>query len=135
MSVPGPFARFFTRSALYSLLVILITSAQAMAQAAPPHYDDVLKQMLEAIRSNSYEQFTARGDDRFKAGFTNKMFTDWNKSIGKRLQQGYTTTFLTTMKQRDYVVYVFKLSFKDQKDDVLISLFVSNGKISGFVSQ
>ena len=53
----------------------------------------------------------ARGDLRFKNGFTLKMFEELSRQLGPRLRQGYSMTFLTTLHQRDYMVYVWKLAF------------------------
>lgn len=120
-------------SAVFPALAIVIASGPVSAQVPLRQYDTTLKRMFDAIQSKSYDQFVAAGDARFKAGFNPKMFEDLARQLGPRLQQGYSVAFLTTLKQQDYVLYVWKLAFKDGKDDFLITLFIKDGKVSGFI--
>jgi hypothetical protein len=124
--------RFFFLSVVITALAIVISSGTGLAQVPMRQYDMPLKQMLDAIQSKSYDVFVANGDARFKNGFTLKMFEELTRQIGQRLQQGYSLTFLTTLRQHDYVVYVWKVAFKDSKDDYLVSLAIMNGNITGF---
>ncbi len=110
----------------------LATSAPGAAQV-PPQYEAALKQMLEAVRTGSYAQFVAPGDSRFKTGYTEKMFGDLNGKLARRLEGGYSTSYLGQLRQRGYVVYVWKLSLEDRGDDLLLTLFTGNGKVSGFI--
>ena len=127
-------ARCFLGSAALSSLIIVFALTPALAQA-PAQFDKTFRQMLEAVQTNSYDQFMAQSDPWFKAGFTKKMFDELSQRLGPRLRQGYTADFLTTMNQQGYVVYVWKLSFMDKKDDFLATLFVKNGNVSGFVAR
>jgi hypothetical protein len=127
------FSRSSARCILFSALTIVIATGQGLAQVPFRQYDTTLKRMFDAIQSNSYDGFVAEGDARFKTGFNPKMFKNLSRQLGPRLQQGYSVTFLTTLRQQGYVVYVWKLVFKDGRDDVLVTLFVKDGKVSGFV--
>jgi hypothetical protein len=91
--------------------------------------------MLDAIQSKSYDRFVANGDARFRSGFTQKMFEELSTRLGPRMQQGYSISFLTTLHQQDYVVYVWKLAFKDGKDDYLVTMFIKNANVSGFMTR
>ncbi len=77
----------------------------------------------------------AEGDERFRSGFTPKMFGELAQRLGPRLEQGYAVLFLTVMHQQGYEVYVWKLGFKDGKDDYLATLFFKNGNVSGFITR
>jgi hypothetical protein len=122
-------------SLLFSFLALSIDPPPTSAQVPIRAYDMTLEQMFDAIKSNSYEKFVADGDARFKTGFTPKMFNDLARMLGPKLQKGYFVTFLTTLHQQDYIVYVWKLEIKDARDDYLVTLFVKNGLISGFVTR
>jgi len=98
-------------------------------------HDTTIRQMLDAIQTKSYAKFVADGDERFRSGFTEKMFEDLARQLGPRLSQGYTPSFLTTLNQQGYVVYVWKLSFKDGRDDILATLFIKEGSVSGFIAR
>jgi hypothetical protein len=89
--------------------------------------------MFDAVREGSYEKFVAEADTRFRAGFTQKMFDTLAGQLGPRLKLGYKVNFLTTLSQQEHTGYVWKLSFKGVKDDMLATLYLREGKISGFV--
>jgi hypothetical protein len=116
-------------------LALIISSGVGRAQVAAQQYDTTLKQMLDAIQNKSYEPFVAGGDLRFKNGFTTTMFEELSRQLGPRLRQGYSMTFLTTLRQRDYLVYVWKLAFKDNKDDFLVNMAIKDGKVTGFITR
>jgi hypothetical protein len=39
----------------------------------------------------------------------------------------------TTLNQHDHVVYAWKVTFRDAKDDLPVTLFIKDGKVSGFI--
>jgi hypothetical protein len=133
MVLPRSLVRSFSFLVALSAFTIFIASEALSAQAPASQYDKTLKQMLDAVQSKSYDQFLAQGDANFKVGFKQKMFEDLSAQLGPRLQQGYSTTFLTTLHQQDYTVHVWKLAFKDGKDDFLVTMAVKDGKVSGLV--
>jgi hypothetical protein len=123
------------RSLVFTVLAVTIAAAPAPAQDQSK-YEPMFKKMLDAVQSNSYEQFLADGDARFKNGYTPKMFESLTSQLGPKLkQQGYELVYLTTMNQQDYTVYVWKLVLKNVRDDYLITLFTRDGKVSGFVAR
>jgi hypothetical protein len=126
-------SRFLLRSLVIPALAVVIASGTAPAQVPLRQYDTTLNQMFDAIQSKSYDRFIADGDARFRSGFTQKMFEELAQRLGPRLKQGYSVAFLTTLHQEDYVVYVWKLAFKDGKDDFLVTLFIKNGDVTGFI--
>ncbi len=115
-------------------LVLIMPPKSGFAQV-PPAIDTAFREMLDAIRSDSYERFVAQADSKFKAGFTQKMFNDLSHQLAPRLQQGYSATYFGMLKQQGYQVYVWKLEFKDAQDDYLITLFIKDEKVSGFVTK
>jgi hypothetical protein len=108
-----------------------LPSAQAQAQA-PQAAESTMKRMVSAIQANSLPDFVAPGDEAFQAGMTKEMLGSINQSLASRLGQGYSSTFLTRLKQQGFEVYVWKLEFKDGNDDVLVFLAVKDGKVGGF---
>ncbi len=129
-----------TRSTLFlplaiSILVLLIASGTISAQVPLRSYDTTLKNMFDAIQSKSYDKFMVDADERFKSGFTPKMFEELARQLGPKLKKGYAVAFLTTLYQQEYIVYVWKLTFKDVKDDLLVTLFIKDGNVSGLVTR
>lgn len=119
----------FLRAAL--LASALLVSAPGFAQA-PPQFEATLKAMLAAVEANSVADFVAAGDAAFQSGMTQLMLESLSRSLAPRLQQGYTATFLATLKQQGYTVYLWKLEFTDRADDILVTMAVRDGKVGGF---
>ena len=117
---------------IFAVMAVVITGP-ARAQVPMQQYDTTLKQMLDAVQSTSYDQFLLNGDARFREGFTQKKFEDLSRQLGPRLQQGYYVAFLTTLRQRDYIVYLWKIVFKDAKDDILVNMAIRDGHVIGFI--
>lgn len=115
-----------------SALVVATVTGAALAQQVRSPYETALHEMLAAIQANSYERFMALADARFRDGYTAKMFEEANQKLGQRLAKGYTDAYLTRLRQSEYAVYVWKVEFKDGGDDLLLTLFVKDRKISGF---
>jgi hypothetical protein len=112
-------------------LVLALAAESAFAQA-PHGLETTLKGMLSAVQSGSVADFVAPGDPGFKAGMTQSMLEGVRAQLGPRLAQGYTDTFLGTLKQEGYTVYLWKLEFKDGKDDRLVTMAVREGRVAGF---
>ncbi len=131
----------FSRSIIRLLMPAVLLALAAVITAAPvsalPVKDlgGTLEQMLDAIQTNKYDQFIAGGDASFQNGFTQQKFDGLAKIIAPRLHDGYYVTFLTTLRQQDYLVYLWKLTFKDAKDELLVHLAVRNGYVIGFITR
>jgi hypothetical protein len=113
-------------------------SAQAPGPGAPQAaagVESTLKNMLSALQSGSVADFVASGDASFKAGMTQPMLDQVRSQLAPRLSLGYTPTFLGTLNQHGYTVYLWKLQFKDGKDDLLVTMAMSGGKVAGFLLQ
>ena len=110
---------------------LLLVAPVAFAQA-PPQIEATMKNMLAAVQARSLQNFVAQGDASLKAGMTQRMLDSMSVELAPRLSQGYTATFLSTLNQEGYTVYLWKLAFKDGKDDLLVTMAVKDGKVGGF---
>jgi len=116
-------------------VVIALAAHGASAQApgqAPGGMDRTLTTMLEALQSGSLPDFVAPGDAAFQSGMNQDMLDQVRNTLAPRLKGGYTATFLGTLHQGGYTVYLWKLGFKDGLDDRLITMAVKEGKVAGF---
>jgi hypothetical protein len=125
--------RVILLSVVFAALAIFLSPRPGSAQVPMRTYDATLKQMLDAIQSKSYDRFVAEGDASFKTGFTQKMFEDLAGQLGQKLQKGHRVSFLTTLNQQDFVIYIWKLMLKGVRDEYLINLFVRDGNVIGFI--
>jgi hypothetical protein len=116
-------------------VVLALAAAGVLAQAptqSSAALETTLKNMLTALQTNSLPDFVAAGDASFKSGMTREMLAGVSGQFGSRLAGGYTTTFLGTLNQQGYTVYLWKPVFKDGQDDRLITMAVRDGKVAGF---
>jgi hypothetical protein len=111
------------------VLALIVQSALAQAPAA---VETILNNMLSAMQTGSLEEFSAAGDASFKAAMTKELLNGVSAQVASRLKEGYTSTFLGTVKQQGYVIYLWRLEFKDGKDDRLVTMPVKDGKVGGF---
>lgn len=111
---------------------LLLVAPVAFAQA-PPQIETTMKNMLAAVQARSLQNFVAQGDASLKAGMTQRMLDSMSVQLAPRFSQGYTATFLSTLNQEGYTVYLWKLAFKDGKDDLLVTMAVKDGKVGGLV--
>ena len=103
----------------------------ALAQA-PQQIETTMKNMLVAMQAKSLQKFIAAGDASFQQGMTQEMLDSVSAQLAPRLSQGYTSTFLGSLNQQGYTVYLWKVVFKDGKDDRVITMAVKDGKVGGF---
>jgi len=91
-----------------------------------------MKNMLSAIENDSLTDFLASGDPAFRSGMTQQIFDSVRQSLAPRLKQGYTAKYFCNLNQQGFMVYLWKLEFNDKTDDVLATLSLKDGKVSGF---
>lgn len=117
------------------VLIMLLAVQAAWAQGpgqAPGGMDRTLDAMLQALQAGSLPDFIAPGDAAFQSGMNQQMLEQVRSKLAPRLQQGYTSTFLGTLHQEGYTIYLWKLAFKDGLDDRLITMATKEGKVAGF---
>ena len=112
-------------------LSLAFVAPVALAQA-PQQIETTMKNMLAAMQAKSLQNFIAAGDTAFQQGMTQEMLDSVSAQLAPRLSQGYTSTFLGTLNQQGYTVYLWKVVFKDGKDDRVITMAVKDGKVGGF---
>ena len=115
----------------YAALLFAFASQSGWAQA-PPQIETTMNNMLAAMQAGSLADFIAAGNASFQAGMTKAMLDTVNAEFAPRLKQGHTSTFLGTVKQQGYTVYLWKLEFKDGKDDRVVTMAFKDGKVGGF---
>ena len=91
-----------------------LISPIAFAQA-PQQIETTMKNMLVAMQAKSLQKFIAAGDASFQQGMTQEMLDSVSAQLAPRLSQGYTSTFLGSLNQQGYTVYLWKVVFKDGK--------------------
>jgi hypothetical protein len=117
--------------ALGAAFLFAVLASVALAQA-PAEIEATMSKMLSAVQTGSLADFVAAGDLEFRAGMTKPMLDSVSRQLAPRLRQGYTAAFLGKLKQQAFTVYLWKLEFKDGRDDVLVTLSEKGGQVGGF---
>ncbi|HUM02810.1 MAG TPA: hypothetical protein VL084_11010 [Thermoanaerobaculia bacterium] len=129
LAVQTELRRRRTAAALGLLAAVLITG---VAAAEAPGHPALFKKMMGALESGDYEAFVAGGDPAFKAALSKPLFDGTAAKLAPLLKAGYTPTYLGTLNQGGWAIQLWKLSFKDREDDLLVKMAMKDGKVAGF---
>jgi len=99
----------------------------------PQSVVDCLQVILNAIASGDYELFTTVGDSDYKAGITKQMFEGVSEQLAPRMEKGYSLTYFGHLKQGDYPIYLWKLSFADGGDEFVTRMTLNGDKVAGIL--
>ncbi len=120
----------FIRVACIAVAVVLAAIVQAASAQAPSPFEDTMKRMLSAAQSNALDDFVAQADPAAKLNLSRQM-EEISQELGARLKQGYAATYWGSLNQEGYEVHVWKLKFRDGRDDYLLTMAVKDRKVAG----
>ncbi len=104
----------------------------AHAAGEPAKADaELCARLVKAIEVADHATFIADGESAFR-NLTQEQFATVAAQLGPRFKTGYEITYLGELRQRGYLVTLWKLSFKDGTDDALATLSTKDGKVGGF---
>ena len=120
-----------------------IVAALAWAASMPPVYagdpdpavQKIFAKLLGAVKTADLNAFVADGTEAVKKGATQEVMDTLKKELGTRLQKDYKASYLCSLKQAGHQVHLWKLTFKDDGDDVVIRVAFKDGKMAGFFLQ
>jgi len=117
-------------------VLVLALGAVVVAAAEPlPAVQKTFQKLLGAIQAANREAFVAEATEAVKQAVTQQVLDDLNKGVGARLKKGYKAGYLCALNQRGLHVYLWKLTFTDQGDDVVVRIALKDGKVDGFFLQ
>ncbi|NYE24656.1 hypothetical protein [Pigmentiphaga litoralis] len=109
------------------------SSTGAPVTITPQLEDRIVMSLLAAIQAKDYQQFVGLGNANF-GKLDKAAFDAVSTQLSPRLQAGYTADRLTQYQQQGYEFSLWKISFKDNGDDIIATLNVArDGKVGGFV--
>lgn len=118
---------------LAPLVALFLAGGFASAQEPAARVQAIFQNLISGVQTGDYASITIDGDQTFKERLTKDMVKSVHAQLGSRMKDGYSATFLTAMKKAGYEIFLWKLSFKDGKDDMLAEVFLNrDGKVSGF---
>jgi hypothetical protein len=109
------------------------SSSGAPVAITPQLEDRTVMSLLAAIQAKDYQQFVGLGNANF-GKLDKAAFDAVSTQLSPRLQAGYTADRLTHYQQQGYEFSLWKISFKDNGDDIIATLTIArDGKVGGFV--
>lgn len=115
--------------------LVLVVTATAPAKDPDPAVKKTFEQLMKAVQANDREAFVANATDAVKEGVTEMVMDVISKHLGARLKAGYEATYLCDLKQQGARVHLWKLTFKDKGDDIVVRVGLKDGKVDGFFLQ
>ena len=124
-----------------NVLLVALVAASALAAATAaragdpaPAVQKTFDKLVAAVKAGDRDAFLAEATDALKQATTPQVMAGLSK-LGSRLGKGYKATYLCQLKQEGYQVHLWKVTFKDERDDVVIRVVLKDGKVAGFVTQ
>jgi thioredoxin-like negative regulator of GroEL len=118
------------------LLLMGVASAAAEQGGNPePAVQTILDKLLGAIKKADRDAFVADANAAIKKGTTQDVMDALQKEFGARLEKGYKATYLCQVKQLECQVHLWKMTFKDDGDDIVVRVALKDGKVTGFFLQ
>jgi hypothetical protein len=113
-------------------LCLVFSVSLCMAGDSSELYHPILDKLLKAVETNDYYRFVSDGTFLFKAELTQEKFKNACDKFSSRLKKGYDCSYLGELKQKDFQILLWKLTYKDGGDDTLARLVLKDGKVAGF---
>ncbi len=112
--------------------IIATTSSQLLSSEPPEEAASILNELLQATESGEYAAFQAPGNQAFKEGITEEMFSQVSSQMQPVLEGGYDTTYLSDLNQQGFKIYLWKLIPKTGNDEFLLKLTLEGDEAAGF---
>lgn len=118
------------------LAVILLCPSVALAAVEPdPGVQPIFNRLMQAVQANDRDAFLVDATSVMKKGLTPEIMQALSRHLGSRLKKGYQAEYLCRLNQESMQVYLWKLTFKDKGDDVLVRVVLQDGHLAGFFLQ
>ena len=124
------------KSTLFLILGILVCVGPAVrtARAAlepDPTHEKYAQILVEALKADNYEDYVSNGDASFKK-LNRDGFHTLAAKLSPRLKAGYIPTYLGDLRDPDFHISLWKLTFKDGGDEIMAMLNMKAGMVESF---
>jgi hypothetical protein len=117
---------------VFAALAALVGIAGVRADDPDPAVQKTLDKLLGAIKTADRDAFVANATDAVKEGTKQEIMDALKKELGPRFEKGYEAKYLCQLKQAGCQVHLWKVTFKDEGDDMVVRLVLKDGKVAGF---
>ena len=94
-----------------------------------------VQKLLEAIAANDYDAFVANAAPELKTNITKESFTEVSTDLSPDLKKGYELVYEGSLQERGAEVFMWKVTFKDSGDEILLRMVLQGNKVAGFWMQ
>ena len=118
-------------------MVIALMAGAGVAQGADANAAarTMFDRLLRAIEASDRASFVAEATDPFRQAMTQGALTAMNRQLGPRLRKGHQASYLCDLRQQGLKVHLWKVTFQDGGDDVVVRIVLKDGKLAGFFLQ
>jgi RNA polymerase sigma-70 factor (ECF subfamily) len=122
------------RTVRFSLHALASSAYEPESPPGPGKVDanSLLAELLQAISTNAYDDFVAKGSAAFKAAVRPALLPKLSTNLGARLATGYQPTCLGRLHRDEGMLWLFRLEFADGGDDALVSMVTDSWQVAGF---
>ena len=124
--------RYATRSAVALAVGLLACPALSPAADVDPKAQHTFDRLMQAVSKKDYAAFVDGATDAVKRGITPTTFTSVSRELAPHLDKGFTPAYLGDLNQHGMAVRLWKVVFKDGRDDALVSLSLQGDALAGF---
>lgn len=124
------------RGRVLALAALLIACPTFVYADTPePEAKQAFDRTVDAIAAGNRDALLANATDAMKQAVTQSVMEGLTREQGRRLKTEYEAKYLCELAQRGHRVHLWKLTFKDGGDDVVIRLALRDGKLAGLFFQ
>lgn len=105
------------------------------ASTSEPSDHANLERLLHAVQVDDRDAFIKDATPAMNQAITSPRLEGVSKDLAPHLAAGYTLYFFGELRQVGDQVQIWKVSFKDGRDDALVKMSLSDGKLDGFFIQ
>jgi hypothetical protein len=113
------------------LSCLFFLSLNVRADQTDQQADTLFQQLVTATMTDDYNAFISHGTIVLKAALTKTQIDAVSHLMSGRLKSGYEIDGLGDLNQKGYVVYLYRLRFKDGGDDMLGVMSLKDGEVGG----
>jgi hypothetical protein len=124
------------KSILFWMLSVLVCVGPAIrpcrAGLEPdPTHEKLARILVEALKYDNFDDYVSNGDAAFKK-LSPEKFHRLAARLGPRLKAGYTPTYLGDLRDPDFHISLWKLTFNDGGDEIMAMLNMKAGMVESF---
>jgi len=115
-----------------AIALLAVHAAPARAETAgPADAQRLVTKMIDAVIAQSYDAFLADADANLKTHLSRQQFEGLCGLYTQALKKGYKLDYFGHLKQRGYMVHLWKISTSGAQDEALIRMAMKDGKVGG----